>query len=209
MSHRLRRPRLFGIFGPISRIEVGPADDSLDVTGLLLAWRGGDVGALDRLMPLVYDELRGIAHRQLGGERPSHTLGTTGLVHEAYLKLVDQTRVQWSDRSHFFAVAAKVMRRILVSYARRVRAEKRGGAPKRVSLTDALLVAEQRADTLLALDEALATLGSLDERLSQVIECRFFGGLSEEETAEVMGVTARTVRRDWVKAKGWLHRMLE
>lgn len=160
-------------------------------------------------MPLVYGELRGIAHRQLGRERDGHTLGTTGLVHEAYLKLVDQTRVQWVDRSHFLAVAAKLMRRILVSYARRVRAEKRGGAPERVSLTDAMLVSEQRADTLLALDEALALLDSIDERLARVIECRFFGGLSEEETAEVLGVTARTVRRDWVKAKGWLHRMLE
>jgi RNA polymerase sigma factor (TIGR02999 family) len=205
----LRCPAWASIFSPISRSEVGAADDSLDVTGLLLAWRGGDVGALDRLMPLVYGELRGIAHRQLGRERDGHTLGTTGLVHEAYLKLVDQTRVQWVDRSHFLAVAAKLMRRILVSYARRVRAEKRGGAPERVSLTDAMLVSEQRADTLLALDEALALLDSIDERLARVIECRFFGGLSEEETAEVLGVTARTVRRDWVKAKGWLHRMLE
>ena len=189
--------------------EVGPTDDGVDVTGLLLAWRAGDRGALDRLMPLVYDELRAIAHRQLGHERASHTLGTTDLVHEAYLKLVDQTRAQWADRTHFLAVAANLMRRILVSYARRMRAQKRGRAPERISLTDAMLVAEQRADTLVALDEALATLSGIDERLSRVIECRFFGGLSEEETAEVMGVTARTVRRDWVKAKGWLHRMLQ
>ena len=189
--------------------KVGPTDDGLDVTGLLLAWRAGDGDALDRLMPLIYDELRAIAHRQLGHERADHTLGTTDLVHEAYLKLVDQTRVQWTDRTHFFAVAANMMRRILVNYARRMRAQKRGRAPERISLTEALLVAEQRADTLVALDEALATLSSIDERLSRVIECRFFGGLSEEETAEVMGVTARTVRRDWVKAKGWLHRMLQ
>jgi RNA polymerase sigma factor (TIGR02999 family) len=209
MRGGLRRHSPFGIFGPIASFKVGRTDDSLDVTGLLLAWRGGDVGALDRLMPVVYEELRGIAHRQLGHERSGHTLGTTGLVHEAYLKLVDQTRVQWADRTHFFAVAARVMRRILVSYARRVRAEKRGGAPERVSLTDAMLVAEQRADTLVALDEALATLGDIDERLARVIECRFFGGLSEEETADIMGVTARTVRRDWVKAKGWLHRVLQ
>ncbi len=180
-----------------------------DITGLLLAWRAGDADAFDRLFPLVYDQLRGIAHRQLGRERTGHTLDSTGLVHEAYLKLVDQTRVQWTDRVHFFAVAAQVMRRVLVDYARRLRAEKRGGAPKRVSLTDAVLVAEQRADTLVALDEALTELTGVDARLSRVVECRFFGGLTEEETAEALGVTARTVRRDWTKAKGWLHRALE
>ncbi len=179
-----------------------------DITGLLLAWRAGDAGAPDRLFPLVYDELRRIAHQQLGRERSGHTLDTTALVHEAYLKLVDQTRVEWADRSHFFAVASQAMRRILVDYARRYRTEKRGGAPRRVSLTDAMLVAEQRADTLLALDEALRELAGLDKRLSQVVECRFFGGLTEEETAEALGITARTVRRDWTKAKGWLHRAL-
>jgi len=182
--------------------------DDLDITGLLLAWRGGATDARDRLFPLVYDQLRRIAHRQLGGERADHTLGTTGLAHEAYLKLVDQTRVAWADRSHFFAVASQVMRRILVDYARRLRAEKRGGAPKRVSLTDAMLVAEERADTLVALDEALIQLAAVDERLSRVVECRFFGGLTEEETAEVLDVTARTVRRDWIKAKGWLQHAL-
>ena len=214
MMRTLSHERAFALrraarhFRTIARFEVRATSDDLDVTGLLLAWRDGDGDALDKLMPLVYDELRGIAHQQLARERADHTLGTTGLVHEAYLKLVDQTRVQWVDRNHFYAVAAKLMRRVLVSYARRVRAEKRGGAPERVSLTDALLVAEQRADTLVALDEALATLGGIDERLSRVIECRFFGGLTEEETAEVLGVTARTVRRDWVKAKGWIHRML-
>lgn len=180
-----------------------------DITGLLVAWRGGDNGAFDRLFPLVYDELRAIAHRQLGGERREHTLGTTALVHEAYLKLVDQTRVQWTDRAHFFAVAARAMRRILVDYARRHRALKRGAVPARVSLSDATLVAQGRADTLVALDEALTRLSDLQERLSQVVECRFFGGLTEEETAEALGVTARTVRRDWVKAKGWLYEALQ
>ena len=183
--------------------ETGHRDD---ITGLLLALRGGDHPAFDRLFPAVYDELRGIAHRQLGRERPDHTLGTTGLVHEAYLKLVDQTRAQWEDRAHFFAVAASAMRRILVGYARRHRAAKRNGT--RVTLDDAMAVANERAEILVALDEALALLTEVDERLGRVVECRFFGGLTEEETAEALGVTARTVRRDWVKAKAWLSRAL-
>jgi RNA polymerase sigma factor (TIGR02999 family) len=185
-------------------VETGHRDD---ITALLLAWRGGDQTAFDRLFPAVYEELRAIAHRQLGGERPDHTLGTTGLVHEAYLKLVDQTRAQWEDRAHFFAVAASAMRRILVGYARRHRAAKRRG--KHVSLDDATLVAHERADTLVALDEVLTRLTDVDERLARVVECRFFGGLTEEETAEALGVTARTVRRDWVKAKAWLHQALQ
>ena len=179
------------------------------ITGLLLAWRAGKADALERLFPLVYDELCRIAHAQLRRERAGHTLGTTALVHEAYLKLVDQTRAQWVDRAHFFAVATDAMRRILVDHARRFRAEKRGGDAERVSLSDSMLVAEERAETLLALDDALTQLAALDGRLSRVVECRFFGGLTEEETAEVLGVTARTVRRDWIKAKGWLHRALQ
>jgi RNA polymerase sigma factor (TIGR02999 family) len=184
-------------------------DRNADITTQLLAWRAGDRSAQESLFPLVYEELRRIAHRHLARERLGHTLDTTSLVHEAYLKLVDQTRADWTDRSHFFAVASNAMRRILVDYARRYRADKRGGAPRRVSLTDAMLVAEQRADTLLAVDEALTELAQIDGRLSRVVECRFFAGLTEEETAEVLGVTARTVRRDWTKAKGWLHRTLE
>jgi RNA polymerase sigma factor (TIGR02999 family) len=197
-------------------LEIGASrlvggDD--DITALLIAWRGGDEDALGLLFPRVYDELRHIAHRHLRREREGHTLGTTALVNEAYLKLVDQTRAQWTDRAHFFAVAARVMRRILVDYARRHRAQKRGGAAQPVSLGDeavgnASLVADERADMLLALDEALTQLAELDERLSRVVECRFFGGLTEEETAEALSVTARTVRRDWVKAKGWLHQAL-
>jgi RNA polymerase sigma factor (TIGR02999 family) len=184
-----------------------------DITGLLLAWRAGDQKALDQLFPRVYEELRRIAHRRLGGERNDHTLGTTALVNEAYLKLVDQTRAQWADRAQFFAVAARVMRRILVDYARRHQAQKRGGATAPVCLDDealanATLVADERADMLLALDDALTRLAELDERLSRVVECRFFGGLTEEETAQALSVTARTVRRDWVKAKGWLHQAL-
>jgi RNA polymerase sigma factor (TIGR02999 family) len=183
--------------------------DDASITRTLLACRAGEPDALDRLLPLVYEELRRIAHLQLRREHTGHTLGTTGLVHEAYIKLVDQTRAQWADRSHFFAVATQAMRRILVDYARRYRAVKRGGAPERVSLNDAMLVAEERADALLALDEALTRLASVDNRLSRVVECRFFGGLTEEETAEVLGVTVRTVRRDWTKAKGWLNRAIQ
>lgn len=179
-----------------------------DITTQLRAWRAGDPSARDALFPLVYEELRRIARRQLRRERDGHTLDTTGLVHEAYLKLVDQTRAEFADRSHFYAVAASAMRQVLVDYARRYRADKRGGAPQRVSLTDAMLVAEERADTLVALDDALRQLEGVDERLSRVVECRFFAGLTEEETAQVLGVTARTVRRDWTKAKGWLHRTL-
>ncbi|MDP9178707.1 MAG: sigma-70 family RNA polymerase sigma factor [Gemmatimonadota bacterium] len=184
-------------------------NDDADITTQLVAWRAGEPSAREKLFPLVYDELRRIAHRQLGRENVGHTLDTTALVHEAYLKLVDQTRAEWTDRAHFFAVAANAMRRILVDYARSYRTDKRGGAPRRVSLTDSMLVAEQRADTLLAVDDALIELARIDERLSRVVECRFFAGLTEEETAEVLGVTARTVRRDWTKAKGWLQRTLE
>ena len=179
-----------------------------DITGLLLAWRAGEPDAFDRLFPLVYDELRRIAARQLGREQQGHTLDTTALVHEAYFRLVDQTRVAWADRSHFFAVAAQAMHRVLVDYARQYQAEKRGRAPERVPLGDDMLLVEDRADTLLAIDDALRELARLDERLSRVVECRFFGGLTEEETAQALGVTARTVRRDWTKARGWLHHAL-
>jgi RNA polymerase sigma factor (TIGR02999 family) len=185
-----------------------------EVTDALVALRDGAPDALDRVLPLVYDELRKVAHRQLGAERASHTFSTTALVHEAYLKLVDQTRAQWSDRAQFFAVAARAMRRILVDYARRHRALRRGGAQRPVPL-EALeegdlgaMAAAERADELVALDEALERLAALDERLSRVVECRFFAGLTEAETAEVLGVTARTVARDWVKARGWLYQEL-
>jgi len=179
-----------------------------DITTLLLAWRAGETSAGASLFPVVYEELSRIAHRQLAREPEGHTLDTGSLVHEAYLKLVDQTRTVWMDRSHFFAVAARAMRRILVDHARTYRTEKRGGAPRRVSLSDDLLVTEERADTLIALDEALTELADIDARLCRVVECRFFVGLTEDETAAVLGVTARTVRRDWTKAKGFLHHAL-
>jgi RNA polymerase sigma factor (TIGR02999 family) len=179
-----------------------------DVTGLLAAWRQGDATAVDRLFPLVYDELRRIAHRQLMLERADHTLGTTALVHEAYLKLVDQTRAQWVDRAQFFAIASRAMRRILVDYARQHLAGKRGGRREQVTLDEELLSVDDRADLLLAVDEALDRLRELDERASRVVECRFFGGFTEEETAAALNITDRTVRRDWVRAKAWLYEAL-
>jgi len=184
-------------------------DQGADITSQLLAWRAGQSSAADKVFALVYDELHRIAHRHLGRESFGHTLDTTGLVHEAYLKLVDQNRAQWTDRAHFFAVASNAMRRILVDHARSYLTDKRGAGPRRVSLTDDMLLADERADTLIAVDDALRELAMLDERLSRVVECRFFAGLTEEETATVLGVTARTIRRDWIKAKGWLHRRLE
>lgn len=179
-----------------------------DITGLLLAWRGGDATALDRLFPLVYEELRRIAHRQLGRERSDHTLSTTALVHEAYLRLVDQNRVQWADRAQFFAIAARMMRRVLVDSARQHLAGKREGARKRLNLEDQDLSIEDRADLLVAVDEALERLAAADERAGRVVECRFFGGYTESETAEALGITDRTVRRDWVRAKAWLYEEL-
>jgi RNA polymerase sigma factor (TIGR02999 family) len=179
------------------------ASDTRQVTGLLLEMRG-DTQAMDRLFPLVYEELRRLAHAQLRRERPGHTLGTTGLIHETYLRLVDQTRVTWRDRTHFLAAAAWAMRRILVDYARRNRAARRGGGTVRFTLDEDVPAAE-RGETLLALDEALDRLATMDRRLSQVVEFRYFGGLTEQEIAEVLGVTRRTVQRDWAKARGWLY----
>jgi len=186
-------------------------DARLEITDALLAVRSGTPDATDRLLTRVYAELRAIAHRHLIAERSGHTLCTTDLVHEAYLKLVDQKRTDWTERSQFFSVAARVMRRILVDYARRHRALRRGGGVReRVSLDDipGPLSASQRADDLLALDEALERLETIDARLGRVVECRFFVGLTEAETAEVLGVTPRTVTRDWVRAKGWLYEEL-
>jgi RNA polymerase sigma factor (TIGR02999 family) len=182
------------------------------VTELLARSRDGNAEAMERLVPLVYDELRAIAHRQLRGERADHTLGTTGLVHEAYIRLVDQTRVDWRDRSHFFAVAARVMRRVLVDYARRRGAQKRrapGGDPLSLDAAAmALNAVDEQADMLLALDEALSRLCAFDERQCRVVEYRFFAGLTEEEVAAILGISSRTVRNDWVKAKGWLYQEL-
>jgi RNA polymerase sigma factor (TIGR02999 family) len=179
-----------------------------DVTELLIAWRNGDEDALAQLIPIVHDELRRMAHAYLAGERTEHTLRTTALVNEAYLRLVNVSRVQWQDRAQFFAAAAGSMRRILVDYARRYRAGKRGSGRGHLPLDEAIVLVEERADMLVALDEALERLAVMDARLCRVVECRYFGGLSDDETAEVLGVTARTVRRDWVKARGWLYAQL-
>jgi RNA polymerase sigma factor (TIGR02999 family) len=179
--------------------------DAECATDLLLDSTGGDRGALDRLMPLVYEELRRIAHRELGRARPNQTLATTEVVHEAYLRLVDQSRVTRGERMRFLAVAAVAMRRIVIEYARRGRAQKRGGGERPLSFDEAAMGGEERGEMLLALDEALARLATLNDRLARVVECRYFGGLTEEETAEALGITARTVRRDWVKAKSWLY----
>jgi RNA polymerase sigma factor (TIGR02999 family) len=184
----------------------------VEITDALLAVRSGERDAADRLLARVYEQLRTIAHRQLMGERPGHTLSSSDLVHEAYFKLVDQQRAQWTERAQFFAVAARVMRRILVDYARRHRALRRGGVRERVSIDDvdaASLSAAQRSDELLALDEALDRLEQIDARLSRVVECRYFAGLTEAETAEVLGVNARTVTRDWARARGWLYQELK
>ena len=180
-----------------------------DITAQLVAWRSGDRTALACLFPLVYEALRRIAHRQLQNERSDHTLDTTGLVHEAYLRLVDHSRTDWVDRSHFFAVASSAMRRVLVDYSRQYRAAKRGGTAVRIPFEDAhvdpaTLDLPERAGLLLGIDQALGRLAEIDPRLVQVVECRFFGGLTEEETAEALQVTPRTVRRDWAKAKSWL-----
>lgn len=180
-------------------------DSSDPVTALLRSARAGDRETLDRLVDLVYDELRRIAHIRLMAEAAGHTLNTTALVHEAYLRLLGYTRAEWQDRAHFLAVASIAMRRILVEHARKHRTLKRGGERKRVPLDAADLSVEGRADTLIELDLALERLAEIDERLSRVVECRFFGGMTEEETAEALGVTSRTVRGDWARARGLLY----
>jgi RNA polymerase sigma factor (TIGR02999 family) len=187
---------------------IGEQGEGESVTQLLARARDGSDDAMEQLIPLVYDELRAIAHRQLRAERSQHTLSTTALVHEAYLRLVDQQHVEWQDRAHFFAVGARVMRRVLVDYARRRAAKKRDGVRKAVSLDEALLVVDDQADMLLDLDEALTRLAAHNGRMARVVELRFFAGLTEDEAAEVLGVSPRTVRYDWIKAKGWLYREL-
>ena len=178
-----------------------------EVSGLLRAWGDGDRGALDRLTPIVYDELRRLASRYMRGERPGHSLQTTALVNEAYLRLVDYRGMQWQDRAHFFAVSAQLMRRILVDHARRHNL-KRGGGVQHVSFEDTAEVGSDRAADLLALDDALDALARVDPRKVQVVEMRYFGGLSVEETADVLKVSPVTVMRDWSTAKAWLYREL-
>ena len=178
-----------------------------DVTQLLLKWSQGDQGAIDELLPMVYRELHKIAHRYLNKERGEHTLQTTALVHEAYIKLIDQTRVQWQNRAHFFGIAAQAMRRILVDNARQRLAGKRGSGAEKISIEDNQIdISDEKASNLIELDFALKKLAELDPNKSRLVELRYFGGLSLEETAEVMGVSRPTVIRQWRLAKAWLYK---
>ena len=179
-----------------------------EVTGLLLAWSKGDQTALDKLLPLVYEELHRLAHRYMSRERGLHTLQTTALVNEAYLRLIDAKSVSWQDRAHFLAVAAQSMRRILVDLARAKHNLKRGGQALRVSLDEAQISAPERGADLLSLDDALARLATLNPRQGQVVELRYLGGLTEQEVSEVLKVSPRTVRSDWSLARAWLYREL-
>ena len=183
-------------------------ESSHEVTAILHDWSGGDPDAPERLMPLVYDEMRRLARSFLAKERGGHTLQPTALVNEAYLRLVDQTRVNWQNRAHFYGIAASMMRRVLIDHARAHATEKRGGGAVRLSLDDVQLPLAQRAQSLVALDEALEKLKQMDERKCRVVEMRFFAGMSDEEIAEVLGVTTRTVLRDWKTARLWLYREL-
>ena len=184
------------------------ADTRDTVTRLLHAARDGDASAFDRLMPLVYDELKKMAGRELQHEQVAQVPDATALVHELYLKLVDQADLDWHGRAHFFTIAARAMRQILVDYARRRRAKKRGGDWERITLADHLLSDESKQDDLLALDAALDRLDTISERMCRVVEYRFFGGMTEKEIAEVLEVSPRTVQRDWVKARAWLYNEL-
>jgi RNA polymerase sigma factor (TIGR02999 family) len=184
-------------------------DSSSQVTVLLSRWRGGDREALDALMPLVYSELRRIAHHYLKNERSGHTLQSTALVHEAYVRLIDQEFPQWQNRAHFFAVAAQLMRQILVDYARSHGAAKRGGSVCKLTLDEAQEVSQPMDVDIVALDEALKILAERDAQQSRVVELKFFAGLSIEDTSEVLGISCSTVKRDWVTARAWLYRELD
>jgi RNA polymerase sigma factor (TIGR02999 family) len=182
--------------------------DAENITDLLVSCGRGDKESLDKLMPAVYDELRRQAARYLRREQPGHTLQTTALIHEAYVRLVDQRNVQWQNRAHFFGIAAQMMRRILVDHARRRKRAKRGGSDIKISLDDAAVAVQGQDLDVVAVDEALTRLAKIDEQQSRVVELRFFSGLTVEETAEVMGISPATVKRDWSMAKAWLHREL-
>ncbi|MDQ1639003.1 MAG: hypothetical protein QOF62_2342 [Pyrinomonadaceae bacterium] len=179
-----------------------------EITQLLAEWSEGNQAALDQLYPLVYNELRRLAHGYLRRERKGHTLQTTALINEAYLRLVDQKHVHWANRSHFFGISAQIMRRILIDHARRYDYAKRGGGAQRISLDEAAIVAKQRGRTLLMLDEALTSLAKIDPRRSQVVELRYFGGLNNEEIAGVLKISENTVMRDWNMARAWLYQEL-
>jgi RNA polymerase sigma factor (TIGR02999 family) len=185
------------------------ATPSAEITGLLLAWSGGDEAALEQLMPLVHRELHRIARRCMAKERADHSLQATALVNEAYLRLIDLRRVNWQNRAHFLAMSARLMRRILVEFARARGSQKRGAGAPKVTLDDALTVSTEPAPELVALDDALQALETFDKRKSRVVELRYFGGLSVEETAAALEVSADTVMRDWRLAKAWLHQEMQ
>jgi RNA polymerase sigma factor (TIGR02999 family) len=182
--------------------------EQTDVTQLLLAWNGGEGGARDELLRAVYGELRRIASGHMAGESPGHTLQATALVNEAYVRLVDQTRVQWRNRSHFFGIAAQLMRRILVDHARRRHAAKRGGGATIVEFEDSLTPRSRRSVDLVVLDDILTRLDEFDSNAARLVELRYFGGLTIDETAEVLGVSPATVKREWTAARAWMHREL-
>jgi RNA polymerase sigma factor (TIGR02999 family) len=191
------------------QISIGTGSATAqEVTQLLADWNHGDQAALQKLTPLVYEELRRLAHHYMETQRPDHTLQTTALVHEAYLRLVDQSRPSFTNRSHFLAVAAKAMRQILVDHARTARRQKRGAGASKVELEEAALISPEQSDVILNLNDALERLASLDSRAAQGVELRYFGGLSQDEIAEVLKVSTVTVRRDWVFSKAWLYRQL-
>jgi RNA polymerase sigma factor (TIGR02999 family) len=186
-----------------------PSTARQNVTQLLVEWRGGDAGAVEKLYPLIQPELHRLAHHYMRRERAGHTLQTTAILNEAYLRLVDNPTPGWQDRTHFVAAAARLMRRIMVDHARERRSLKRGGGALKVTLDEAALVSEARSDELLALDEALQGLAAQDPRKSQIVELRYFGGLTVEETAEFLELSPRTVEREWTMAKAWLFRALD
>ena len=186
--------------------EVGEAHQ---VTQLLADWRQGEEAALEKLTPLVYEELRRLAHRYMAGQQPDHTLQTTALVNEAYLRLVDQTKPSFANRSHFFAVAATAMRQILVNHAKAQQRLKRGGGASKVDLDTAALISPEQTKTVLDVDEALERLAQLDSRKAQVVELKYFGGLNQDEIAEVLKISIVTVRRDWLFARAWLYTELQ
>ena len=186
-----------------------PSVSQQRVTDLLVRWSHGDDAALAELTPLVYEELRRLAHHHMGGQRPNHTLQTTALINEVYLRLADQTNSRWHDRAHFFAVAARAMRQILVSYARSQRSQKRGGGAVKIELDETALVSPEESKKIVDLHEALERLATLDSRKAQVVELKYFGGLNYDEMAEVLKISSITVRRDWRFARAWLYTELQ
>ncbi len=184
--------------------------DKPGVTQLLIRLKDGEEGIYDQLYPIVYQKLKGLAYAQMSHQSPDHTLSKTELVHEAYLKMIDQTKIDFNDKSHFFAIASRCMRQILIDYARKKNADKRGGKEKEVTYIDQLFQSQkEKSEELIGIDEALDKLGELNERLVKVVEMRFFGNMTIDETASALEVSASTVKRDWIKARGWLYRELQ